>query len=137
MDQLADGCLAPPPPPLLLPAAILDELAAEHGFSYTVAKADIDEKAIRIETPRDLVLALAHAKAVAICARMAQQRGEGGGVQRGLLLTCDQVGVCQGLGGVAERQGGCGVGQTTRRRGLLLACDQVGPPWGQNALWWH
>lgn len=37
------------PPRPCLPAGIMDELAAEHGFAYEIAKADIDEKAIRHE----------------------------------------------------------------------------------------
>jgi predicted house-cleaning NTP pyrophosphatase (Maf/HAM1 superfamily) len=67
----------------------MDELAAEHGFSYTVAKADIDEKAIRHEDATHLVLRLAHAKAAAIAA--ALQAAEGPAARAGLLLTCDQA----------------------------------------------
>ena len=48
----------PCPPPYLpapCPAAIMDELAARYGFTYEVAKADIDEKAIRHEDAQHLV----------------------------------------------------------------------------------
>ncbi|KAL4423798.1 hypothetical protein ABPG75_001099 [Micractinium tetrahymenae] len=67
---------------------IMDELAAEYGFSYEVAKADIDEKAIRHEDARHLVLRLAHAKAAAIAAKLAAAEGA---PPSGLLITCDQV----------------------------------------------
>lgn len=67
----------------------MDELAAEHGFSYEVAKADIDEKAIRHEDACHLVLRLAHAKAAAIAAKLAVAEGT---PLSGLLITCDQVG---------------------------------------------
>ena len=50
-------------------AGIMDELAQEHGFSYTTVAPNIDEKAIRYEDPVHLVLALAHAKALAIGAQ--------------------------------------------------------------------
>ena len=73
--------------PRLAAAGIMDELAARHGFQYEVAKADIDEGAIRHDDARRLVLRLAHAKADAIC---AQLRAAGGGAG-GLLVTCDQV----------------------------------------------
>ena len=65
----------------------MDELAAEHGFSYEVAKADIDEKAIRHPDPQTLVLRLAHAKAAAVIAKLEAAGGGGSG----LLVTCDQV----------------------------------------------
>ena len=71
---------------------IMDELAAQRGFTYDVATADIDEKAIRAPVPRDLVLLLAHAKANAIAAKLAAA-GDGAA---GLLITCDQVVVHEG-----------------------------------------
>ena len=89
-DSLHDCCL-----PACLPArgsraAILDALAESYGFTYEVVKADIDEKAIRQDDPRDLVLALARAKAAAIRERL------GGSGDAGLLITCDQVVVHEG-----------------------------------------
>ncbi|KAL4446279.1 hypothetical protein ABPG77_003086 [Micractinium sp. CCAP 211/92] len=66
----------------------MDELAAQHGFSYEVAKADIDEKAIRHEDARHLVLRLAHAKAAAIADKLTAAEGT---PLSGLLITCDQV----------------------------------------------
>lgn len=79
-------------------AGIMDELAKEYGFSYEVAKADIDEKAIRHEDAQHLVLRLAHAKAAAIAAKLEAAEGPG---RTGLLITCDQVGPC------LRPQGGC------------------------------
>lgn len=66
---------------------IMDELASKHDFNYDVRTADIDEKAIRHDKPRDLVLALAKAKATAIQEKM-KAAGE---PMAGFLITCDQV----------------------------------------------
>lgn len=63
--------------------AVFDRVAAEHGFAYTSAAADIDEKAIRKPDPADLVTALALAKASALIARLPPGPG--------LLITADQV----------------------------------------------
>jgi hydrogenase maturation factor len=73
----------------------MDELAAEYGFSYTVSTAGIDEKAIREPDPRALVVALAHAKADAIIARLRSGDDVVAG-RRGVLITCDQVVVHMG-----------------------------------------
>lgn len=69
----------------------MDELAAEHGFTYQTCTADIDERAIRDRDPERLVTLLARAKADAIRAKLAAQ-----GVRSGLLLTSDQVVVHDG-----------------------------------------
>ncbi|KAG2453712.1 hypothetical protein HYH02_001924 [Chlamydomonas schloesseri] len=66
---------------------IMTELGQEHGFSYEVRTADIDEKAIRDPSPEMLVRLLARAKREAIIAKM-QAAGE---PMQGLLITCDQV----------------------------------------------
>ncbi|KAG1659542.1 hypothetical protein FOA52_016165 [Chlamydomonas sp. UWO 241] len=78
---------------------IMDEVAQKYGFKYSVSTAGIDEKAIRYEEPRQLVLALAHAKRDAILAKMSEQeRGGGGDGGSGpFLLTCDQVVVHAGV----------------------------------------
>ncbi len=89
---------------------IMDELAAEHGFTYEVAKADIDEKAIRHEDARHLVLRLAHAKAAAIAHKLAAAEGT---PLSGLLITCDQVGLRTTFCGVDKRS--C----RTRSHGML------------------
>lgn len=89
----------------------MNELASQFGFSYDVRTADIDEKAIRHPEPRQLVTALAHAKADAIIAKMRAERwqqGAGSPPQQqqrqqldvaldGFLITCDQVVVHEGL----------------------------------------
>jgi len=69
--------------------AILTEL----GLKFEVAKPDIDEKAIRRESPAELVLALGLAKAAAIC---ESRRGAELKERGALLLTGDQVVVCNG-----------------------------------------
>ncbi|KAG2445632.1 hypothetical protein HXX76_000242 [Chlamydomonas incerta] len=66
---------------------IMTELGKEHGFSYEVRTADIDEKAIRDPNPEMLVRLLARAKREAIIAKM-KAAGE---PLQGLLITCDQV----------------------------------------------
>ena len=45
-------------------------------IKYSALAADIDEKAIRHEQPRQLVLALAHAKADAIIQQLKQQHAQ-------------------------------------------------------------
>ena len=57
------------------------------GYDFEVMTADIDEKKIRISDPRQLVLALAHAKAEAILPKINTP---------GVLITADQVVVCNG-----------------------------------------
>ncbi|GLC45070.1 hypothetical protein PLESTB_001465300 [Pleodorina starrii] len=66
---------------------IMDQLSSEHGFSYEVRTADIDEKAIRDPHPETLVRLLARAKKDAIIAKMKAAGEE----MHGLLITCDQV----------------------------------------------
>ncbi|GLI58753.1 hypothetical protein VaNZ11_000510, partial [Volvox africanus] len=66
---------------------IMDQLAAEHGFTYEVKAADINEKAIRDPSPDTLVTLLARAKRDAIIQKMK----DGGEEMQGLLITCDQV----------------------------------------------
>lgn len=55
------------------------------GYSFEILTADIDEKAIRDSDPSKLVLALAHAKALAILSKIKSPS---------LLITADQVVVC-------------------------------------------
>lgn len=72
----------------------MDELAAEQAgrISYRVVTADIDEKAIRVDDPKDLVLKLAHAKADAILAKLTTAPLP----DARFLITCDQVVTHQG-----------------------------------------
>ena len=53
--------------------AIMDELAAQLGFSYSTVAAGIDEKLIRDDDPEELVMRLAHAKAMAIAERWKEE----------------------------------------------------------------
>ena len=72
----------------------MKELAQEFYFDYEVITADIDEKALgdRTADPAKLVTLLAQAKAVAIRKRMQSTNAL---PVTGLLLTCDQVVICQ------------------------------------------
>ncbi len=69
----------------------MDELAGSFTPPLTieVARADIDEKALRRDSPRELVLALAHAKADALLPRLAGAAADAAG--GAYLITCDQV----------------------------------------------
>jgi septum formation protein len=84
---------------------VMDQVCKDYSFSYEVIKADIDEKAIRHDQPRELVLALAHAKADAIIRQLQQQQQQqqqvaaeqpGSRSSSGFLITCDQVVVHEG-----------------------------------------
>lgn len=72
----------------------MKELAHEYDFDYEVITADIDEQALgdRTADPANLVTLLAQAKATAICKRMQTTNAL---PLTGLLLTCDQVVICQ------------------------------------------
>src|SRR3989344_1453461 len=59
----------------------------ELGLDFEIVPADIDEKAIRRDTPEELVLAVANAKADALVARISEPA---------LLITSDQVILCEG-----------------------------------------
>lgn len=69
--------------------SIMDQLASQHGFSYCVRTAGIDESnpAFRDPSPRTLVLKLARAKAAAIVEKLRASQEP----LEGLLVTCDQV----------------------------------------------
>ncbi len=57
---------------------VMDEL----GYSYEVMSADIDEKAIRVEDPKELTMALARVKAAALRPQIKEPA---------ILITADQV----------------------------------------------
>eukprot|EP00898_Chlorokybus_atmophyticus_P001343 jgi/Chlat1/2209/Chrsp17S00164 len=80
-------------PRLILGSASLTrrKILAEMGYAFDVKTAGIDEQAIRRERPEDLVLALAHAKADAICTRDDLDP-----TANTLLITADQVVVHEG-----------------------------------------
>ena len=69
--------------------AILQEL----GLKFEVHKPGIDEKAIRRKEPAELVLALGRAKAAAL---LEGERGDAFRRNGALVLTADQVVVCDG-----------------------------------------
>lgn len=58
------------------------------GWPFEVMTADIDEKAIRSDDPKQLTLALARAKAEALLNRVHESA---------ILITADQVVVCNGV----------------------------------------
>ncbi len=62
-------------------------ILAEMGYEFETVSPDIDEKAIRRDDPKQLVLALAAAKSAAIRGRLKEPA---------ILITCDQVVVCGG-----------------------------------------
>lgn len=57
------------------------------GYKFEVMNPDIDEKAIRFDDPKELTLALAHAKADALLPKIHEQA---------ILITADQVVFCDG-----------------------------------------
>lgn len=57
------------------------------GYEFSVVTADIDEKSIRENTPKKLVLALAHAKADALIKKIFEPA---------IIITADQVVLCDG-----------------------------------------
>ena len=57
------------------------------GYDFEVMAADIDEKAIRLEDPNELTMALAEAKAEALRSKIKEPA---------LLITADQVVLCNG-----------------------------------------
>lgn len=72
------------------------KILAEMGYEFSVMAADIDEKSIRKETPEDLVMAIAEAKAEAILNRLPI----GDYIKEAeptILITGDQVVVYEGV----------------------------------------
>jgi len=66
------------------------------GYEFTVMSADIDERAIRMEEPEQLVKALAEAKAEAIKQKL-QGDSAPDSDQPALMITSDQVMVSKGI----------------------------------------
>lgn len=64
------------------------EVLKDAGYDFSVLTADIDEQAIRHADPKELVLMLARAKAAAILLQITEPS---------LLITADQVAVCNGM----------------------------------------
>lgn len=63
------------------------KMLEEMGIEFTVLNPDIDEKAIRFDDPKELVLALARAKADALKQKISEPA---------ILITSDQVVICNG-----------------------------------------
>ncbi|ESW32746.1 hypothetical protein PHAVU_001G014200 [Phaseolus vulgaris] len=72
------------------------KILSEMGFLFTLMTADIDEKSIRKETPEELVMALAEAKAEAILQRLPVDDYLKD-AEPTLLITSDQVVVYEGV----------------------------------------
>ncbi|XP_028757748.1 7-methyl-GTP pyrophosphatase-like isoform X3 [Neltuma alba] len=72
------------------------KILAEMGYQFTTMTADIDEKSIRKETPEELVMALAEAKAEAILKRLPVD-DHIKDAEPTLLITSDQVVVYEGV----------------------------------------
>ncbi|NQS90060.1 Maf family protein, partial [Patescibacteria group bacterium] len=63
------------------------KMLEEMGVEFEIMPADIDEKAIRLKDPKELVLVIARAKADALKPRISEPA---------ILITSDQVVVWQG-----------------------------------------
>lgn len=63
------------------------KMLEEMGYEFEVMSADIDEKAIRFENPRELTLTLARAKAEALKSKISEPA---------ILITADGVVICNG-----------------------------------------
>ncbi|KAG2390461.1 uncharacterized protein HKW66_Vig0221330 [Vigna angularis] len=72
------------------------KILSEMGYQFTLMTADIDEKSIRKETPEELVMALAEAKAEAILQRLPVDDYLKD-AEPTLLITSDQVVVYEGV----------------------------------------
>ncbi|XP_027333888.1 maf-like protein DDB_G0281937 isoform X2 [Abrus precatorius] len=72
------------------------KILSEMGYEFTTMTADIDEKSIRKETPEELVMALAEAKAEAILQRLPLDDYLKD-AKPTLLITSDQVVVYEGV----------------------------------------
>ncbi|KAL8123790.1 hypothetical protein AgCh_011693 [Apium graveolens] len=74
------------------------KILGDMGYEFTIMSADIDEKAIRMEKPEDLVVALAEAKADAIISRlktMDEYDEDASSKEPTLLITADTVSTFQ------------------------------------------
>jgi septum formation protein len=100
---------------------IMDGLATDFNFSYEVVKADIDEKAIRHTQPRQLVTALAHAKADAIVAKLHQQQLSAPQDQQQQPSSAGAV----SAGDPTTSSSSAGVNTTSSSSSYLITCDQV------------
>ncbi|XP_014502719.1 maf-like protein DDB_G0281937 isoform X1 [Vigna radiata var. radiata] len=73
------------------------KILAEMGYQFTIMTADIDEKSIRKETPEELVMALAEAKANAIISKLQSTSNQERVVEPTVLIAADTVVVYEGV----------------------------------------
>ncbi|KAK8472960.1 hypothetical protein PHAVU_001G014200 [Phaseolus vulgaris] len=73
------------------------KILSEMGFLFTLMTADIDEKSIRKETPEELVMALAEAKANAIISKLQSTSNQERVDEPTILITADTVVVYEGV----------------------------------------
>lgn len=72
------------------------QVFADMGYDFRVMTADIDEKAIRKESPEDLVIAIAVAKADAIVSKLQTRDNQVQDAEPTLLVAADTVVVYEG-----------------------------------------
>ncbi|KAE9588380.1 putative inosine triphosphate pyrophosphatase [Lupinus albus] len=65
------------------------KILSEMGYQFTVVTADIDEKGIRKETPEELVMALAEAKANAVISKLQTTSNREGVNEPTILIAAD------------------------------------------------
>ncbi|KAK3009761.1 hypothetical protein RJ639_014279 [Escallonia herrerae] len=88
------------------------------GYEFTLMSADIDEKAIRVEKPEELVMALAEAKADAIMSKLQTIDNQEKNVEPNVLVAADTAeAIIQKLR--------IGEFKKAADSGLLITCDQV------------
>ncbi|KAI4336881.1 hypothetical protein L6164_015358 [Bauhinia variegata] len=73
------------------------KILAEMGYKFTIMTADIDEKSIRRESPEELVVALAEAKADAILSKLQTSSNQESLDESTILIAADTVMVYEGL----------------------------------------
>lgn len=78
------------------PSVARRKILSQMGYQFTLMTADIDEKSIRKDTPEELVMALAEAKAEAILQRLPVDDYLKD-AEPTLLITSDQVVVYEGV----------------------------------------
>ncbi|XP_031261219.1 7-methyl-GTP pyrophosphatase isoform X1 [Pistacia vera] len=65
------------------------KILAEMGYEFTIMAADIDEKSIRKETPEELVMAIAEAKADSIISKLQTTDSQPMNAEPTILITAD------------------------------------------------
>ncbi|WJX09312.1 hypothetical protein P8452_00161 [Trifolium repens] len=73
------------------------KILSEMGYQFTLMSADIDEKSIRKDTPEELVMALAEAKADAIISKLQTTSNQERVDEPTLLIAADTVVVYEGV----------------------------------------